>query len=265
MVRLDEWFIRRKDVLTLLLAVVVSLSLIFSDDVDQMHTVRAWTLAGFGYLLDKVSVFERYQGLYEENHWLREQNAQLMLANSQLREVAHENQRLRALLEFKHKSQLQLVAAKVVGKDENGFIHSILLTAGFADSVSRNMAVVTAQGLAGKVYHVSQYDATAQLLLDRNFRVSAMVQRSRVTGLVKWSEGSQVVLAEVPKRSDVVVGDTVVTSGLSRIFPGGLKIGTVVQVDEDKQGLFMRVVLDTAVDFSKLEEVFVVKKHPVPQ
>ena len=126
------------------------------------------------------------------------------------------------------------------------------------------MAVVTAQGLAGKVLQVGNNHSTAELLLDRNFRVSALVQRSRVSGIVKWIEGESVVLSQVPKRSDVKIEDQVITSGLSLIFPGGLKIGKVTSVEEEEKGMFMTITLKPAVDFTKLEEVFVIRNQEFP-
>lgn len=258
--RLNEWFIHRKDVLILLLSIILSLVFIFSNDETQMQTLRVWTFGGFGYLMDKISAVERYQDVYEENQWLRLENARLMVEYSQLKEAAAENKRLRELLNFKQESKLELVPAKVIGHDQNGFVNSILLTAGRADSIKKNMAVVTSQGLVGKIYRVSQNDATAQLLLDRNFRVSAMVQRSRVMGVVRWTDSNEVALAEVPKRSDVAPGDTVVTSGLSMIYPGGLIIGRVQETDDNNRGMFMEIEIEPVVDFSKLEEVFVIRK-----
>lgn len=263
MFRLSEWFVHRKEYLTLLAAIILSLSLIFSNDDLQIQTVKAWTFGGFGYILDKIAVLRRYDAVYEENQWLREKSAELMLENSRLKEAMIENQRLRQLLGFKSKSQLDLIAAKVVGKDKNGFVNSIFLAAGSVDSLEKNMAVVTAQGLAGKIYNVSRYNSTAQLLLDRNFRVSAMIQRSRVTGIIKWHQGDHLMLAEVPRRSDVTAGDTVITSGLSTIFPGGLEIGRVLRVDEDIQGMFMSIFVKPTVDFTKLEEVFIIRMQQV--
>ncbi|MCG8608528.1 rod shape-determining protein MreC, partial [bacterium] len=93
--------------------------------------------------------------------------------------------------------------------------------------------------------------------------VSAKIQRSRVTGIITWSEGNQVVLAEVPKRSDVKVGDSVISSGFSTIFPEGLEIGRVSEIDEDTDGMFMRILVQPAVDFASLEEVFIIRNQPL--
>ncbi len=255
----SEWFIIRRDYLTLVLAVLFSTILMFTNKGRQTETVRLWTLAGFGVILEKFSVLQQLNNIHEENQWLRRKSAELMLENSGLKEAQLENQRLRQLLDFKFESQLDLIAAKVIGKKESGFLNSVVLDAGKAEEIKKNMAVVTAQGLVGKVLQVGKNHSTAELLLDRNFRVSAMVQRSRVSGIIKWIEGENVVLSEVPKRSDVKVDDLVVTSGLSFIFPGGLKVGKVIDVEGEKKGMFIVVTVKPVVDFTKLEEVFVIR------
>jgi rod shape-determining protein MreC len=260
---LHEWFVHRKDPLTLFASVVLSLILISSNNEEQLQIVRGWTLAGFGFVFEKWSDLQRLGDVYIENEQLRKKNSELMLENSRIREAYLENRRLRDLLAFKSESRHELVAAKVIGLRNDGFINSVILAAGEADSVKKNMPIVTAQGLVGKVYTVAKGHSVSQLLLDRNFRVSAKIQRSRVTGIVSWSEGNRVVLAEVPKRSDVKVGDTVISSGFSTIFPEGLEIGQVSEIDEDTDGMFMRILVHPAVDFTSLEEVFIIRNQPI--
>ncbi len=260
---LNEWVSYRRDLFTLLAAILFSLGLLWSNEGLQIQTIQRWTLSGFGFLLEKVSFLSEMNSLREENEWLRQKNTELMLANSRLKEALNENRRLRELLDFKETSQLDLIPAKVIGKASNSFVNSIILAAGSADSIEKNMAVVTAQGLVGKVFSVTENHATGQLLLDRNFRVSAMTQRSRVNGIVKWREGNRVALAEVPKRSDVAAGDTVITSGQSFFFPGGLLIGKVVSLSESEQSMFMDILVEPAVDFTRLEEVFVIRSRPI--
>lgn len=259
MVRLKDWLVFRKDNFSLVIAILISLVLIFSNEKPQMETAKAWTLDGFGFILEKISVISKWNDLLEENQWLRRQNAELMLEKSMLAEAKFENQRLRKLLDFKSRSQLNLISAKVIGMEEEGFVNSIVLSVGKSDSVEANMAVVTSQGLVGKIFSAGSHRSICQLLLDRNFRVSGMVQRSRLTGIVKWQTGDKVVLSGVPKRSEIAVADTVVTSGMSSIFPGGLEIGRVIRISENSESMFMNIEIKPAVDFSKLEEVFVIK------
>ncbi|RMD93624.1 MAG: rod shape-determining protein MreC [Calditrichaeota bacterium] len=260
MLRLREWFITRKEYLTFTFVVIVSLFLLFSNNqAPAIQTIQAWSMDGAGLLLEKLSIVKRLNALYKENLRLRRENAQLMLENSRLKEAWLENQRLRNMLAFKTKSAWNLVPAMVTGIGENTFVQSIVLSVGKKDGIEKNMPVVTAQGLVGKIFNVSKNYSTAQLLLDRNFKVSAMVQRSRVKGIVNWYQGNLVELREVPKRSDVQLGDGIITSGYSAIFPKGIRIGEVIKVEKNLPGMFIRILVKPSVDFTRLEEVFVVR------
>ncbi len=260
--RFSDWFVYRGEYLTFASATVLSLILIFSNNDPRLRTIRSYAFGSFGYVLEKATALQRYDHVYRHNRWLRKENARLMLENTQYKEAVYENERLRSLLEFKAKSQLELLPAKVIGEEENGFIHSIVLDVGENSGAKKNMAVVTSQGLVGRIYEVSAANSIVLLMLDRNFRVGSMLQRSRIAGIVKWESGNEVVLAQIAKRSDVSVGDAVITSGFSTIFPGGLQVGKIVRTSADEQGMFMTVVVKPAVDFSKLEEVFIVKMLP---
>jgi len=263
MLHLGERIFPRKEWTAFLGAVCCSLALLFSNNSAQIDVVKTWVLGGFGYALEKVSVVYSLYDLSEENRRLRRRSGELMLQNSRLKEAQLENQRLRALLAFKAESKLALIPAKVIGTREDGLVNAMVISAGERDGLKKNMAVVTAAGLLGKVFHVSPHHASVQLLLDRNFRVSAMIRRSRTTGIVRWTDGDLVELGEVMKRSDVKIGDEVITSGFSSIFPGGLVIGTVTDIRQDEQSLFLHVLVRPAVDFSRIEEVLVVKNQPV--
>jgi rod shape-determining protein MreC len=197
--------------------------------------------------------------LKEENERLRKENVLLSFENASLREKAAENKRLKELIGFKEKSAFQLLPAKVISRQKRGFINDIVLAIGHADSVLKNMPVIVPAGLVGKLYQVGKTKSNCQLLLDQNFRVSAFDQRSRVAGIVKWTGSDYCWLSEVPKHADVIMGDSVITSGYGEIFPPGISIGQVISVNEAAPGLFVEIRLKPTVNFDKLEEVFVIK------
>lgn len=257
----DRLFSYYKDYLVLLFLVIISMSLVLSNQNKQVTYFKLWLAGVMGSFQEGISAIGDYFYLAKKNEILLLQNTRLALENEAMRELRLENARLRELIGFREKSKLNLVAAKVIGKKKRGFINDIMLNVGTIDSVSKNMPIVVSDGLVGKLHQVGKNKSFAQLLLDQNFRVSIITQRSRVKGIIAWKGGSYCVMNEVPKRSDVKVGDLIVTSGFGEIFPEGLQVGTVESTSESPRELFMKIKIKPAVDFKTLEEVFIVRQQ----
>lgn len=251
-----------RDIITLGIAMIVSLVLIFNNQGTTIGGLQVATLYVISKLNGPVMRIKTIISATEENEKLRRQNAYLQIENSRLRDAYLENIRLRKLINMEHRDSLQCLPVKIIGRGGIGAVASIILNAGSDDSIKVNMPIISASGLVGKVYRVGSKSSLGQILLDRNFRVSARVQRSRVEGIVKYEGGDLCSFSEVPLRSDVQIGDVIVTSGFSSIFPPEIRIGVVVQVDEKSYGLLKSVSIKPGVDFSRLEEVLVVKKYP---
>lgn len=248
---------RRKEFVVLSVAVGLSvwmLSLKQDDKFNFAFSVSS-TLLQFGQ--KAFSRLTHLMDLEKENEELQQKAARLFLENSLLKEAERENERLRELLGFQDRSQFQLVPAEVIGWNPDRNVNSILINIGHVGGIRRNMPVITPDGLVGKVCRVMPYVSVVQLLLDPNCRVSSVVQRSRVFGIVEWEKGTLCLLRNIPVMSDVREGDTIVTSGMGGIFPKGLRVGSVQSVTEEKWGLFKKVTVNPEVDFTHLEEVFV--------
>ena len=196
--------------------------------------------------------------LRRENRFLRRRNIDLSMEVQRLREAELENMRLRRLLNFKQKSGLSLLPAEVIGTGGAHGINSITIAIGSRDGIKENMPVVTAEGLVGRVIKVFLSSSVVQLLLDRNCRVSAVVQnRDRPFGIVEWEGEQKLKLKGISLRSNIQLGDVVVSSGMGGVFPKGLQIGTISNIEGQELGLFKKVELTPTVQFSRLEEVFV--------
>ena len=203
-------------------------------------------------------------GLRYENRVLREQNLRLSLELMKLREARLENRRLRSLLQFRAEAEGvgSYLAAKVIARDPDRIPNTILIDVGRSDGVEKRMPVVTADGLVGRVLEAQRWTSVVVLLLDQNCRVSAVVQREgRIQGIVHCENGT-LYLKNVKMRTEIDVGDVVVSSGLGGIFPKGLLAGRVASVGQGDRGLFQEVVLTPGVNFLSLEEVFVLKRTP---
>lgn len=197
--------------------------------------------------------------LYQENRKLQRENVRLILENQRLKEEGLENERLRSLLDFKSQVDYRVIPARVVALEPNRRSNSILISAGQADGVRKYLPVINMQGLVGKVIEVYPQNSLVELLLDPNCRVAALVQRSRIHGIIKPQKGSSLSLENVPSGQDVKYGDEVISSGLGGVFPPALRIGTVVEAGDAKPSLFKRVLVQPAADFNSLEELFVIE------
>jgi rod shape-determining protein MreC len=210
------------------------------------------------------------EGVREENRQLHRKVMDLSIKNSQLTEEHLENSRLRELLGFKSHLEQLVIPADVVASEPNRRAFTVMINKGQKDQVRRNMPVVNMYGLVGKILDVSGHTAVVQLLVEPSFRASAQVQRSRVMGIIKPGAGLTLRLDNVPLAEDVKEGDRVVTSGLGGVFPAGIEIGTVTSAQSEQTfsqdyqtfGIFKMIQVAPSVDFSTLEELFVLKVTP---
>lgn len=201
-------------------------------------------------------------GLEKENQALKRELQELKLQVNRYREADLANQRLRALLNFKKSIATPLLPAQLVAFDPSGWFQTILIDKGTNDGVVRDMAVVSAEGLVGRVIGVSNHHAKVLLILDGNSAVDAYIQRSRARGVLVGLGLELCLLKYVQRNEDVQVGDKVISSGMGGVFPKGLLVGTVQEVVRGSSGLFQRVEVEPAVNFGRLEEVLVVIQSP---
>ena len=193
----------------------------------------------------------------ETNRLLKEKLANLIMENYRLREERSENQRLRELLEFKSNLDFQIIPAKVIGIDPDRLTDFVWINVGQDKNVQKNSAVINLKGLVGKIMEVQPKTSLVQLLLNPNCKVAALDQKTRVFGIVKKESGNFLKMDNVPNSEEIRVGDTIITSGLGGIFPAGIEIGQVVKSKTDTTGIFRKIILKPTVDFSRLEELFV--------
>ena len=199
------------------------------------------------------------------NRTLRSAVTALALENFRLRALQHENNRLRTLLALKESSRLRLRAVRVIGRRQTALGLTLILDEGAAAGIAPYKALMTRGGLVGRVAWAGPLYATAQTLLEKDSRVSVLVSRSRVPGILVWAGGSVLEIQDVPQEADVRLQDIVVTSGLGGVLPKGILVGWVVETGTDRRVPLMKVRVEPTVDFSRLEEVFVIERsEPSP-
>lgn len=205
-------------------------------------------------------VWERYLdllGVRDQNERLRAQLAQLEEENVQLREALVASGRLQRIAEMRSAFEIPMLPAEVAGHDASPWFRSVLLDRGHSHGVRAGMPVISEDGVVGLVTATSQHAAQAMLLHGHQSAVDAVVQRSRARGIVRGLGGGEVGFEFVARGADVQVGDTVLTSGVGGVFPKGLRVGSVAELPESGSGLLRTALLEPSVDFSRLEQVFV--------
>lgn len=213
-----------------------------------------WTLAS------AIGLWDGYVALWkvkEENDLLRTMVAELRAELSERVETERENERLRSLLDYVRGQEGRLVAAPVIGISPT-HRRIISVAIGSGEGIRRGMAVVTAEGVVGKV--IATYGAVAdvQLLIDPGSAIAARVQRSRARLTVKGWAADRLRIANALRSDDIEEGDLVVTSGTDRIFPKGLVLGRIGSLDRKPYGMLLEGEVLPAVDVGALEEVLIV-------
>lgn len=256
--RLVDIVLLFKEYLLLILYILISILLLALSDTPQIRTIRSLTLATIGAAESALGFIPNYFDLRSENNVLREQNLSLSEELIRLREAKLENARLRQLLALKERSPFTYVAATVVGKTMHLLQNIITVDVGEDDGVRPNMPIVTDAGLIGRVLSTSSHYAIGQILWNKEFRASAKVERGRVDGILQWEGGDYLSLKNVAKTQDVQVGDLVITSEYSTIYPPGIKIGIVSNTLQTPGALFQTIEITPSVDLARLEQVFVI-------
>ena len=213
-----------------------------------------------------VSTFvEEYVYLVEvqrENDRLSYENARLVQQVRDLEEVEREYQRLRDMLILRDQLGGEKISARVIAKDISSLFRviRIRLDRGRDDRVVKGMPVVSTEGLVGQVSRVEDRYADVMLTVDEGSAVDVVVQRTGSRGILRGTGESDNYKSRIQyllRADEVRVGDTVVTSGLGRRFPPNLKVGTISNVEKRDFDLYQLAEVTPAVNFTRLEEVFV--------
>ena len=194
----------------------------------------------------------------KENEALRRRLTALAEENRQFREALLAAERHRLIGEMRDTLPQPMIPASVIGADSSSWFRTVLLDRGGRDGIKKGMAVVTPEGAVGYVVATSSRASKVLLVTDSASAVDVMVERSRARGIVEGESESRCRLKYLVHGEDVKVGDLLLSSGIGGIFPKGLPVGKVVEVTSRKEGMFQHAAIEPAVDFNKLEEVFVI-------
>lgn len=253
--------------IALLISIALSFLLMATSNTKGNKLARERTAALLSLLARPFGIFPAVVHLAEENARLRSENTLLRLQVTATEEAFLENQRLRRLLDFKERSLYKLKAAEVMATNPLPDVHSLLINVGKETGLRKDQAVINDLGLIGKLAQVGDKTSVVELLLDRNLGVAVRFSHCRVNGITSWAGGGSLLIDNVPASAPVRIGEQVNTSGLDGVFPIGVPVGVVTRTEKIKHSIFLHVEVKPFVDFSLLEEVFVVINEvpaPVP-
>jgi len=200
------------------------------------------------------------RGVRAENDALKRQLADAQIQNQEQRALADRTRSLAEMLELRKSLDIKTTGAEIIGAGITPDFRTVTIDKGSRQGLAADMAVIAPAGIVGRIVMAGPIASKVQLLIDRNAAATALVGRSRAQGIVVGTGETRLRMDYVSTSSDVVVGDTIVTSGLDGIYPKGLVIGRIDGIDKTSGSWQIGIV--PAVNFSSLEQVLVVLEPP---
>jgi len=197
----------------------------------------------------------------KENRELQEEIARLKLEQIRYKQDAEQAQRLQALLGFKQNYIGQIKAAQVIGTSGMEQSRTISIDKGSRDGVKVDMAVITPDGIVGKIKDVGPLSSQVLLVNDRESGAGVILEGSRLQGILRGTPQGELRVSDVMSDENIQVGEQVITSGGDRIYPKGVPVGTVISVTPDHDNdPFLAIKIKPAANLARLEEVLIVIK-----
>lgn len=241
------------------------------DDMSTIEKIFCDIMApfqnGLVWVGDQFSSFGGYfaslKELQAENESLKAEISLLEQEISGFVETDLENSRLRKLLQMadKVKNEFTTTVVPVIARNTSSWYNTITIKGGADVGFTKGMPVINGDGLVGRIISVSEYTSEVLLILDKDGTVGVIVQPSRTPGVVegKGDLGGHLQLNHVPYDANIQKNQTVISSGLGGIYPAGLLVGYISDIQTAAGGLMLEVTVTPFVDFDRLEEVMVLK------
>jgi len=256
--------------------ILAPLESVLSFIITPVESTGAALLKALGSLTQTARDVQELQQQVEE---LQNSNNTLIEENIRLREYAAETEQLRALLKFAQDNPTlnylgadviergceRFPCGEVVGQDTNPYLRYVIINAGARHGIAVGMPVVTGGAvLIGRIARTSPNLAYVQLINDPQSEIAAMLQQSRVAGLLVGSPEGILVMTEILPDEEINGGETIVTSAIGGLLPRGLILGQVDTVHYQVSQLFQQALVRPAIDFRRLEMVMVITDFPQP-
>ena len=247
-----------KEYIVLVILIITSLFALSNNNNIAVKNVRTIAFSSFAIFSNLVSGITSSTSIKNKNDNLRKMNAKLMLQVNLLRKYGIENQELKRLLSLKDTTSFPLISASVVSKSLNTKSNTFTLNSGKKDGVKAGMPVINDMGFIGIVYNVSDNYSIIRTLRNVDLHITVKDERSRVNAILEW-DGDDLILTNIPKTSDVKIGDRIVSSNISTIVPLSLPLGYITSINNSSTDIFNRVKIKSFADLILVENVFIIK------
>jgi rod shape-determining protein MreC len=234
------FFLKYKDHFIFLIFVFSSTFLLLQNDNSNIHIIRGKFSDKFSIISSPFAWMRSMSKLEEETQLLREKNIQLSLKMESMFNANEEYKSLLKLLQLKEDSHLELLAANVINSGSSSNLSSITLDIGTDRGIKVGQAVLVSEGIIGKTVIVGKNSTVVQIMSDVNFRLSVRILPSGNAGILRHLKDDICEIRELQKNSEILIGDKVVTSGFSQIYPKNLPVGEVIEVFNER-GSFQKV------------------------
>jgi rod shape-determining protein mreC len=267
---------KKSGILGIVITVVILLLLVFFTNIDTgklsyienaFSTLVMPIQNGLTYLKNKISgnntFFTDINNLKAENEELKNKNSELEKSLREFEIMKAENTTLKEFVGLKEKyGEYETIPAYVIDRDISNYSEIIIINVGEKDGIKEDMTVIADKGLVGHVISVTDHTAKVQTIIDTSSTVSSTISTSRDGIIVRGTLEDKTTLKAtyIPTDANIIQGDSVETSGLGGIYPKGIHIGTIKQVVNTKNIIDRYALVETAVDFSKIETVLVITK-----
>lgn len=223
---------------------------------------------GLTYLKNKISgnstFFVDIKNLKNENKELKDKNSQLEQALRELENIRTENETLKEYLGLTEKyGEYRTVPGYIINKDISNYSKTIVINVGEKDGIEKNMPVIADEGLVGHVISVTDNTAKVRTIVDTSSSISCLMSTNKDSIVCKGTleNNSELKAMYIPTDANLVQGDSIETSGLGGIYPKGIHVGTIKKIITTKNITDRYALVETAVDFTKLNTVLVIKSN----
>lgn len=229
-----------------------------------INSVQGLFYNGFYKIRDSFTFITNFSKVKSENEQLRKTNSEFQSKALEYDSLKKESERLKNMLNFSdQRGEYNYIGAGIIGISGNNFSDGFIINKGENKGIKKRMIAMTGEGLVGQVTSVGSNWSIVQCISNENIAVAALVDRTRDNdGMVKgYKDENNKLLAKIERLSldsAIKKGDVISTSGLGAIYPAGIRIGKVLSVYEDKGKVMKSAIIEPYVDFSKIEEVFIV-------